>query len=67
VWLEDPPGLSSITTVGRYPTVEEAQVATDEVWRMTPSRFGYATRSAVPRWGGPGGPSLAPRMPLATE
>jgi hypothetical protein len=31
VRLEDPPGLSHITTVGRYNTVEEAQVATDEV------------------------------------
>jgi hypothetical protein len=30
--LEDPPGLSPITTVGRYPTVEAAQIATDEVW-----------------------------------
>jgi hypothetical protein len=30
--LEDPPGLSPITTVGRYPTVEPAQVASDEVW-----------------------------------
>jgi hypothetical protein len=30
--LEDPPGLSPITTVGRYNSVEEAQVATDEVW-----------------------------------
>jgi hypothetical protein len=30
--LEDPPGLSPITAVGRYTTVEEAQVATDEVW-----------------------------------
>ena len=30
--LEDPPGLSSIATVRRYPTVEAAQVATDEVW-----------------------------------
>jgi hypothetical protein len=30
--LEDPPGLSPITTVGRFDTVEEAQVATDEVW-----------------------------------
>jgi hypothetical protein len=30
--LEDPPGPSPITTVGRYVTVEEAQVATDEVW-----------------------------------
>jgi hypothetical protein len=29
---DDPPGLSSITTVGRYDTVEAAQVATDEVW-----------------------------------
>jgi hypothetical protein len=28
----DPPGLSPITTVGRYATFEEAQVATDEVW-----------------------------------
>jgi hypothetical protein len=32
VRLDDPPGLSPITTVGRYATVEEAQVATDEVW-----------------------------------
>jgi hypothetical protein len=30
--LDDPPGLSPITTVGRFPTVEAAQVATDEVW-----------------------------------
>jgi hypothetical protein len=37
VRLEDPPGLSPITTVGRFDTVEAAQVATDEVWatRMT--------------------------------
>jgi hypothetical protein len=26
------PGLSPITTVGRYDTVEAAQVTTDEVW-----------------------------------
>jgi hypothetical protein len=32
VRLEDPPGLSPITTVGRYDTVEKAQVATDEEW-----------------------------------
>jgi hypothetical protein len=32
VRLADPPGLSPITTIGRYATVEEAQVATDEVW-----------------------------------
>jgi hypothetical protein len=32
VRLKDPPGLSPITTVGRYDTVDEAQVATDEVW-----------------------------------
>jgi hypothetical protein len=32
VRLDEPPGLSPITTVGRFPTVEEAQVATDEVW-----------------------------------
>jgi hypothetical protein len=30
--LEDPPGLSPITTVGRFDTAEAAQVATDEVW-----------------------------------
>jgi hypothetical protein len=30
--LEDPPGLPPITTVGRYATVDEAQIATDEVW-----------------------------------
>jgi hypothetical protein len=37
VRLEDPPGLSPITTVGRFATVEAAQVATDERWasRMT--------------------------------
>jgi hypothetical protein len=32
VRLGDPPGLSPITTVGRYDMVEAAQVATDEVW-----------------------------------
>jgi hypothetical protein len=32
VRLEDAPGLSPITTVGRFDTVEAAQVATDEVW-----------------------------------
>jgi hypothetical protein len=32
VRLEDPPGLSPITTVGRFATVEEAQMATDDVW-----------------------------------
>jgi hypothetical protein len=32
VRLEDPPGLSPITTVGRFATVEAAQLATDEVW-----------------------------------
>jgi hypothetical protein len=32
VRLEDPPGLSPITTVGRYDRAEAAQVATDEVW-----------------------------------
>jgi len=30
--LTDASGLSRITTVGRYDTVEEAQLATDEVW-----------------------------------
>jgi hypothetical protein len=30
--LEDPPGLSPITTEGRFATVEAAQVAADEVW-----------------------------------
>jgi hypothetical protein len=32
VRLEDPPGLSPITTVGRYDTVEAPQLATDEEW-----------------------------------
>jgi hypothetical protein len=32
VRLEDPAGLSPITTVGRYDSVEAAQVATDEGW-----------------------------------
>jgi hypothetical protein len=32
VRLEDRAGLSPITTVGRFDTVEAAQVATDEVW-----------------------------------
>jgi hypothetical protein len=31
VRLEDPPGLSPITTIGRFDTVEAAQFATDEV------------------------------------
>jgi hypothetical protein len=30
--LEDPPGLSPITTIGRFDTVEAAQLATDEMW-----------------------------------
>jgi hypothetical protein len=30
--LEEPPGLSPITTVGHFDTLEAAQVATDEVW-----------------------------------
>jgi hypothetical protein len=30
--LEGPRGLSPITTIGRYDTVEAAQLATDEVW-----------------------------------
>jgi hypothetical protein len=34
--LEDPPGLSSITTVGRFATVDEAQIATDELLRECP-------------------------------
>jgi hypothetical protein len=32
VRLADPRSLSPVTTVGRYDTVEEAQVATDEIW-----------------------------------
>ena len=32
VRLEDPPGLSPITTVGRFATLDEAQSTTDEVW-----------------------------------
>jgi hypothetical protein len=32
VRLEDPPGLSPLTTVGRFDTVGAAQLATDEVW-----------------------------------
>jgi hypothetical protein len=32
VRLEDPPGLSPITTIGRFDTAEAAQVATDEAW-----------------------------------
>jgi hypothetical protein len=34
--LEDPPGLSPITTVGRFDSVEAAQVATDEEWASRP-------------------------------
>jgi hypothetical protein len=30
--IADPLGLSPITTVGRFDTVEAAQIATDEVW-----------------------------------
>jgi hypothetical protein len=43
--LEDPPGLTPITTVGRFVTVEEAQVATDEVWA---ARIALCT-AALPR------------------
>jgi hypothetical protein len=32
VQLEEPSGLSPITTVGCFNTLEEAQVATDDVW-----------------------------------
>jgi hypothetical protein len=32
VRLEDPPGLSPITTVGRFPSADEAMVAADDVW-----------------------------------
>jgi hypothetical protein len=32
VQLEEPPGLSPITTVGRFATSEEALLATDEIW-----------------------------------
>jgi hypothetical protein len=32
VRLEDPPGLSPITTVGHFDTVEAAQLAMDRVW-----------------------------------
>jgi hypothetical protein len=32
VRLEDPPGLSPITTVGRFPSVEEAKVAINNMW-----------------------------------
>jgi hypothetical protein len=32
VRLEDPPGLSPIDTVDRYDTVEDARVATEDVW-----------------------------------
>ena len=44
--LEDQPGLSPITTVGRYDTVEEAQVATDEVWAATKPRRSADMRGA---------------------
>jgi hypothetical protein len=30
--LEDPPGLSPITTIGCFDTVEAAQVAVDAAW-----------------------------------
>jgi hypothetical protein len=32
VRLGEPPGLSPITDVGRFDSVEAAQLATDEVW-----------------------------------
>ena len=32
VQLEEPPGLSPITTVGRFATAEAAQLATDAIW-----------------------------------
>ncbi|HEY6698999.1 MAG TPA: hypothetical protein VIZ67_12275 [Acidimicrobiales bacterium] len=42
--------MSPITTVGRYDTVEAAQVATDEVWA---SRVKAGCRSAVSGVAGP--------------
>jgi hypothetical protein len=32
VRLEEPPGLSPITTAGRFATAEAAQLAIDEIW-----------------------------------
>jgi hypothetical protein len=32
VRLDEPPGLSPISDVGRYPTADEAMVAVDEAW-----------------------------------
>ena len=50
--LEDPPGLSPITTVGRFATVEAAQMATDEVWASRQrARRRYAKTAAGPRPG----------------
>lgn len=40
VRLADPPGLSPITTVGRYPSADEAMVAADQVWRGRPGLTG---------------------------
>ena len=44
--LEDPPGLSPVVTVGRFDTVEAAQLATEEVWGSEMTRCGG--RSATP-------------------
>jgi hypothetical protein len=30
--LDEPPGLSPVTTVGRFATAEEALLATDAIW-----------------------------------
>jgi hypothetical protein len=46
--VEDPPGLSRITTVGRYATVEAAQVATDEVWASPVTGEGSGAISTCP-------------------
>jgi hypothetical protein len=32
VKLDEPPGLSPVTTVGRFATAEEALLATDAIW-----------------------------------
>ena len=46
--VEDPPGLSRITTVGRFDTVEAAQVATDEVWASPVTGEGSGAISTCP-------------------
>jgi hypothetical protein len=65
--LEDPPGLSPITTVGRFATVGEAQVAMDDLWCPGDAKAsGSYSRPATGR-GIPHAPASRPAAPPASR